>query len=108
MGHLAVLPVGHMVFGIDPVHKQVLWEKSMLGAHDTARVGPPNYQITVDPHDGSIATGTLHGIADNDVVVLLPHPALRAKLGRRDQLFQCGRNPDRRLDVARMDDRKHG
>jgi outer membrane protein assembly factor BamB len=55
LGHLVVLPVGHMVFGIDPVHKQVLWEKSMLGAHDTPRVGPPNYgQITVDPHDGSI------------------------------------------------------
>jgi outer membrane protein assembly factor BamB len=32
MGHLVVLPVGRVVFGLDPVHKQLLWEKSLTGA----------------------------------------------------------------------------
>ena len=42
------------------------------------------------PHHCRIAARTLQGIAENDVIVLLPNPAFRAKLGRRDQLFQRG------------------
>jgi outer membrane protein assembly factor BamB len=57
LGHLSVLPIGHMVFGVDPVHKQVLWEKSLLGSHDTVRAGnmmPTYSSITVDQNDGGI------------------------------------------------------
>jgi outer membrane protein assembly factor BamB len=49
LGHLVVLPVGHMVFGIDPVHQRVLWEKNLAGPG----AGMPNYQLTLDPRDGS-------------------------------------------------------
>ncbi len=32
MGHLMVLQLGHMVFGLDPVNKQLLWEKNLFGS----------------------------------------------------------------------------
>jgi outer membrane protein assembly factor BamB len=52
LGHLAVIPVGHMVFGVDPVHKQVLWEKSVTSGQGG---GPPAHtQLTVDPQDGHV------------------------------------------------------
>jgi outer membrane protein assembly factor BamB len=59
LGHLAVLPVGHMVFGIDPVNKRVLWEKSVLGNRDAnSRPGPGGAPIheqpMVDPVDGTL------------------------------------------------------
>jgi outer membrane protein assembly factor BamB/tetratricopeptide (TPR) repeat protein len=52
LGHLAVLPIGDMVFGIDPVHKQVLWERSVYGRQSG---GPPSHtQLLVDPHDNNV------------------------------------------------------
>jgi outer membrane protein assembly factor BamB/tetratricopeptide (TPR) repeat protein len=53
-GHLVVLPVGHLVFGIDPVNRKVLWEHSLAGALPPGQAGPMWNQITVDPKDGSI------------------------------------------------------
>ena len=50
LGHLVVLPLGHMVFALDPVSKQVLWEKNLTGSN-----GMPNYvSHTIDPRDGSV------------------------------------------------------
>ena len=58
------------------------------------------------PHHRGIAAGPLHGIAQNDVIVLLPHPALRAQFGRCDQFFQRRPDADRRFHVARLDHRQ--
>jgi outer membrane protein assembly factor BamB len=81
MGHLIVLPLGHMVFGIDPINKKVLWEKNLyLSANLPGQANqgqPPGYnQLIVDPRDGTILitypdgwtqrlgqTGTLEGTA---------------------------------------------
>lgn len=53
LGHLIVLPVGHMVFGIDPVERKVLWEKNLTATQGGN--GPPQHQqLTVDPRDGSV------------------------------------------------------
>ncbi len=60
-GHLVVLPLGHMVFGIDPVDKKVLWEKNLY-APAIAGVGLPplgNAQtgmppISMDPRDNTV------------------------------------------------------
>ena len=57
-GHLIVLPIAHMVFGIDPVRGEVLWERNLLGERP-ANPGQPNAvpiwnQFTVDPIDNSI------------------------------------------------------
>jgi len=61
VGHLVVLPMGHMVFGIDPIRGEVLWEKNLYAALEggPSRL-PPGQQfpyhnsLTVDPRDGSI------------------------------------------------------
>ena len=37
-----------------------------------------SFRPVLHPHHGGVAAGTLHGIAENDVIVLLPDPALRA------------------------------
>lgn len=50
LGHLVVLPVGHMVFGIDPVNKQVLWEKNLFGTSGI----PAQSSIIPDPRDGTL------------------------------------------------------
>ena len=50
LGHLVILPLGSMVFALDPVNKKVLWEKNLAS---TLRL--PSYRsYTVDPRDGSI------------------------------------------------------
>src|SRR5260370_38905380 len=60
MGHLVVLPLGHRVFGIDPVEKKVLWDKDLYGTTQGNGVPPLGNQfngmppITVDPHDGAV------------------------------------------------------
>jgi outer membrane protein assembly factor BamB len=60
MGHLVVLPVANMVFGLDPVNKKMLWEKNLYGSLPVAgqpgTAGPPvwNQQPMVDPRDGSV------------------------------------------------------
>jgi outer membrane protein assembly factor BamB len=52
VGHLIVLPDGHMVFGIDPIGHQVLWERSLLGPVGTTSAG--NISTQQDQKDGSV------------------------------------------------------
>jgi outer membrane protein assembly factor BamB len=49
VGHTVVLNLGHLVFGLDPVNRKVLWEKSLVGP---VRVGTG--QVVSDPRDGSL------------------------------------------------------
>jgi outer membrane protein assembly factor BamB len=61
LGHLVVLPLGHLVFGLDPINKKVLWEKN-LHANASQINKPegqtPGYnQLLVDPRDGTIQIG---------------------------------------------------
>jgi outer membrane protein assembly factor BamB len=49
-GHLFVLPVGHLVFALDPIGKRVLWEKSLLGRESVG--GGAN--LMMDPQDGRL------------------------------------------------------
>ena len=60
------------------------------------------------PHHRGVAARPLHGVALNDVVVLLPDPALGAEIGRGDELFQRVGDAHRRLDVLGIDDRGLG
>jgi outer membrane protein assembly factor BamB len=50
VGHLVVLRLGHMVFGIDPVNRKVLWEKNLYGSMMSANQA----QVTLDPRDGAL------------------------------------------------------
>lgn len=58
-GHLVILPLGHIVFAIDPVGKRVLWEKNLFSPSGNIpgqanSSSPPGYnQLNIDP-DGSI------------------------------------------------------
>ena len=57
-GHLVLLPLGHLVFAIDPVGKKILWEKNLYNPMGflpgQPATSPPGYnQLNVDP-DGSI------------------------------------------------------
>ena len=72
----------------------------------TSEVSASAFGPLLDPHHGGIAARPLHGIAENDVVVLLPDPALRAQVRRADQLFQRIGIAHRRLDRSRVDDRR--
>jgi len=51
VGHLVVLPLGHMVFGIDPVGHRLLWEKSLTGQPG---VLPTPANVIPDPRDGGL------------------------------------------------------
>jgi tetratricopeptide (TPR) repeat protein len=60
VGHLIVLPLGHRVFGIDPVHHRVLWEKNLAEGTGPLRsnVSSPGNPVwqglpAVDPRDGT-------------------------------------------------------
>jgi outer membrane protein assembly factor BamB/tetratricopeptide (TPR) repeat protein len=62
VGHLVVLPVGHMVFGIDPVGRRVLWEKSLVGKDGPQTPNGPQYiQLAADPRDGSLRVNYADG-----------------------------------------------
>src|SRR5206468_2278078 len=51
LGHLIVLQVGHLVFGIDPQNKgRVLWERSLTPATTSTY----NLNYTFDPKDNSV------------------------------------------------------
>ncbi len=54
-GHLVVLQLGHMVFGIDPLNKgRVLWERNLSMLPNSA-TNPPYWQSLVhDPRDNSL------------------------------------------------------
>jgi outer membrane protein assembly factor BamB/tetratricopeptide (TPR) repeat protein len=52
VGHVIVLPLAHMVFGLDPLSKQVLWEKSLTGSQPL----PQNWNNVIpDPRDGTLS-----------------------------------------------------
>jgi outer membrane protein assembly factor BamB len=56
LGHLVVMPIGHLVYGLDPVNKKVLWERNLhasLGSNST-QVPVFTGQLVVDPRDGTI------------------------------------------------------
>jgi hypothetical protein len=50
VGHLVVLPLGHMVFAIDTVNKKLLWERNLIGPNIT----PQNPNVTIDPRDNTV------------------------------------------------------
>jgi outer membrane protein assembly factor BamB len=56
VGHLVVLPVGHMVFGIDPVGQRKFWEKDLVGAGGGGQTpnGPQYQNVAADPRDASL------------------------------------------------------
>jgi outer membrane protein assembly factor BamB len=59
LGHLVVLPVGHMVFGIDAVTGRKLWTKDLINSANAPEATQPAggatvAQVTVDPRDGSV------------------------------------------------------
>ncbi len=56
LGHLVVLPLGHMVFGIDPINHKLLWEMNLHNPQTPGQPqGLPNLsQTIVDPRDGSV------------------------------------------------------
>jgi outer membrane protein assembly factor BamB len=64
LGHLVVLPLGHLVLGIDPLApqgKQVLWQVNLAGTQGQQPQPQPGgnhpmqpMQIMVDPRDGSL------------------------------------------------------
>jgi outer membrane protein assembly factor BamB len=59
VGHIVVLPVANIVFGIDPVNKKVLWEKNLYG---TPKGGMPQQQsVLPDPIDGSLVITYMDG-----------------------------------------------
>jgi len=65
VGHLIVLPVGHLVYGIDPVNHRVLWQKNLAGGGSEpykVEASQPNgpmwdqqqHPPLVDARDGSV------------------------------------------------------
>jgi outer membrane protein assembly factor BamB len=59
VGHIVVLPVANIVFGLDPVNKKVLWEKNLYG---TPKGGMPQQQsVLPDPIDGSLVITYMDG-----------------------------------------------
>ena len=60
LGHLVVLPVGHMVFGIDAASGRKIWMKDLINDASSSEANQPNgrnpyaQQVTVDPRDGSV------------------------------------------------------
>jgi outer membrane protein assembly factor BamB len=83
LGHLAVMPGGARVFGVDPVGRKVLWRRSLADAP----AQPQMAQVTLDPVDGMpraiYADGWVQAwgascVATPSAVVLLGHDALFA------------------------------
>lgn len=61
VGHIIVLPVAEMAFGLDPVNKKLLWKVPLLGA-DANKLNQGNYSVLPDPSDdGLIITYTYPG-----------------------------------------------
>jgi tetratricopeptide (TPR) repeat protein len=59
VGHLIILPVGHRIFGLDPVNHRLLWERNLLqdasGPVAVDSTGPSRQNIALmpDPHDNT-------------------------------------------------------
>ncbi|MFO0926753.1 MAG: PQQ-binding-like beta-propeller repeat protein [Gemmataceae bacterium] len=55
LGHLVILQLGHMVFGIDPLNKgRVLWEKNLSSLPGSATTAPIHQSLTLNPRDNSV------------------------------------------------------
>jgi outer membrane protein assembly factor BamB/tetratricopeptide (TPR) repeat protein len=55
LGHLVVLQLGHMVFGIDPLNNgRVIWERNLSSLPGSAAAAPGYQSLSVDPRDGSV------------------------------------------------------
>jgi outer membrane protein assembly factor BamB len=79
VGHLVVLPAGPMVFGIDPVNMQVLWERNLVAGTSTHSFTPER--------DGSVLLMTGEGFAqrigqagalEGNILCVQTHEALEA------------------------------
>jgi outer membrane protein assembly factor BamB/tetratricopeptide (TPR) repeat protein len=53
-GRVLVLPLGNLVFGVDPIKQQVLWEKSLLDAAGLPAASQQS-QLVQDPKEGTVA-----------------------------------------------------
>ncbi len=52
-GHLAVLYLGHMVYGVDLVERKVLWKKDLLGSRLAyEQPGQPQHMLSLDQDGG--------------------------------------------------------
>jgi hypothetical protein len=60
-------------------------------------------RAVLDPHDRRVAARGLHRVAEDEVVVLLPDPALRAQVRRAREPLQRLRVGDRRRDALGRD-----
>jgi outer membrane protein assembly factor BamB len=83
VGHMVVLPVAERVFGIDPVHRKVMWEHSLAGQQPLQRI----QNVHVDPRDGQLVVEPVPGfqyrlgqlgIVQPSYVCLLTHDGLLA------------------------------
>lgn len=55
LGHLVVLQLGHMVFGVDPLNKgRVLWEKNLSSLPASAGTPPMPMSTSFDSRDNSV------------------------------------------------------
>jgi outer membrane protein assembly factor BamB len=55
LGHLVVLQLGHMVFGIDPLNKgRVLWERNLSSLPGAGSAAPGYTSLSVDARTGSV------------------------------------------------------
>jgi outer membrane protein assembly factor BamB len=86
LGHLVVLQVGHLVYGIDTLNRgRILWEKN-LSSLSGSPATPNHPAVSIDPRDGAVVAvydgwtqrlgeaGPLHG----GVICLQLRDALRA------------------------------
>ncbi len=62
----------------------------------------------LDAHDRGVAARHLHRVAEDEMVVLLPDPALRAQVGRADERLQRLGVRHRRRDALRRQHRLEG
>ena len=53
VGHLLVLPVGHLVFGIDPLARKILWQFNLVSP-DRPDTVPGFVHAAADPHGDSM------------------------------------------------------
>ncbi|MFO0879083.1 MAG: PQQ-binding-like beta-propeller repeat protein [Gemmataceae bacterium] len=55
LGHLVVLQLGHMVYGVDPLNKgRVLWEKNLSSLPGSATAAPSYQSLSYDSRDNGL------------------------------------------------------
>jgi outer membrane protein assembly factor BamB len=90
MGHLMVVPDGHMVYGVDPISLKIVWNRNLAGNQRIdnpmgAQMLQPR-SFAVDPRDGSVQIAYLDwkqrlgqvGAVGGGVVCLHTHDGLEA------------------------------